>query len=338
MKKIASKPFIKGVERLTKPTDVSAIAVINSLTRRLPIHIQKLLMAKTARTIPHMGFVVEPYSFFLCYPITDLEAARKLIPEHYRIIKTKIFTDDEPNYYIIFGCVTAHTSAFWGTRIEMYVMAEDTTTGMMSWIIVDYDTNTNSFDPRHGLTAANSIDSVMTTSYDGQLYVDIKRNDGSRRLALEADITAGTMTKLDQRVWLEGNLSIDYGVQFNDPTTRPFALTFHPDEVIQALNVPLAAVGIEENSWHADLRAPQPTQIVCFPYAQHFLTDSAPQPERIQTTAGLFQALAAFGDMTNLKSLSAKPLKRQLLIGWLISAIVSASVLIYLIIHLVTAH
>lgn len=338
MEKTTSKQFIKGVERLIKPSDVTAIVFFNSFTRLLPIVVQKKLMAKTAKQIPHMGFVVEPYSFFLCYPIIDLDAAKRLISDEYKIVKTRIFTDDEPNYYIIFGCVTAHTSAFWGTRIEMYVMAENTTTNLLTWVIVDYDTNTNSYDPRHGLVAANSIDSVMTTSFDGKLFVDMKRADGSRRLATEADITSGTMTTLDQRLWLEGNLSIDYGIQLNDAHTKPFALTFDPDEVKQALRIPLSAVTTEENSWHPGIFASKPTQVVCFPYAQHFVTDSFPQESNITDKAKLIAARQALGDLHHLQGFSAKPLKKQFFIGWLFSAIISIALLIFLIVHFIVAH
>lgn len=338
MEETTVKQFIKGVERLVKPSDVTAIAFLNSFTRLLPIGVQKKLMAKTAKTIPHMGFVVEPYSFFLCYPIVDIDAAKRLISDNYKIVKTRIFADDEPNYYIIFGCVTAHTSAFWGTRIEMYVMAENTTTGLLTWVIVDYDTNTNSYDPRHGLVVANSTDSVMTTSFAGKLFVDMKRANGSRRLAAEADITAGTMTPLDQRLWLEGNLSIDYGVHLNDAHTKPFALTFDPDEVKQALRIPLSAVTIEENSWHPGIYASKPTQVACFPYAQHFVTDSYPQETTITDKTKLIAARQALGDLHHLQGFSAKPLKKQLLIGWLISTTISTAILIFLIVHFIVVH
>lgn len=323
---------------MVKPVDVTAISFLNSFTRLLPIGVQKKLMAKTARTIPHMGFVVEPYSFFLCYPITNLKEAHALIPDDYRLIKTRIFKNDKPQYYIIFGCFTAHTSAFWGSRIEMYVIAENKKTGLLTWVIVDYDTNTNSYDPARGLIAANSTDSVMTTSYDGRLIVDMKRDDGSRRIAAQANITRGIMTGLDQRLWLEGNLSVDYGTELTDGEVKPFGLTFNPEEVMQALRLRLNTVRIEENSWHAGLFADAPTQVVCFPYAQHFVTDSYPQGDQIQNEGELRATVDALGDMHSLRGFSAKPLKRQLLIGWAISTSISTGILLFLIVHFLTAH
>lgn len=338
MKKEKAVAFIKGVERLIKPVDVTAIAFLNSFTRLLPIGVQKKLMAKTARTIPHMGFVVEPYSFFLCYPIADLKAARALISDEYRLIKTRVFTKDKPQYYIIFGCFTAHTSAFWGSRIEMYVIAENKNTGLLTWVIVDCDTNTNSYDPARGLITANSTDSVMTTSYDGRLIIDMRRDDGSRRIAAEADITRGVMTGLDQRLWLEGNLSVDYGTELTDGLVKPFGLTFNPEEVTQALRLRLNTVRIEENSWHSGLFADTPAQVVCFPYAQHFVTDSYPQGDQIENENELKAAVDGLGDMSSLRGFSAKPLKRQLLIGWALSTTISSGILLFLIVHFLIAH
>ncbi len=330
--------FIAGVERLIKPTDVNAIGFLNSMTRLLPIGTQKKLMQKTAQDIPHMGFVVEPYSFFLCYPIIDIEAAKKLIPLHYTLIKTRIFADDDPHYYIIFGCFTAHTSAFWGSRIEMYVIAENQQTGLLTWVIVDYDSNTNSYDPAHGLIAATSTDTVMTTSYDGRYILDMKRDDGSRRLAAQADTTVGQMNGLDQRLWLEGNLSVDYGIKLRDSETRPFGLTFQPDEVSQALSLPLDSVVVIENNWHQGLYASMPTQIACFPYAQHFITDNYPQGIHIQNKSDLIQSVNKLGDLSDAKTLSAQPIKRQMIIGWALSTTISTAILIFTLIHFITAH
>lgn len=338
MKNTQPTEFIAGVERLVKPVDVTAISFLNSFTRLLPVRLQKKFMKQTARTMPHMGFVVEPYSFFLCYPIINLEAARALISDDYTMIKTRIFTDDVPQYYIIFGCFNAHTSAFWGSRIEMYVIAENKRTGLLTWVIVDYDTNTNSYDPARGLIAANSTDSVMTTSYDGKLLVDMRRDDRSRRLAAKADVTSGKITTLDQRLWLEGNLSVDYGVNLRDDATVAFGLTFKPDEVSQALRLPLKAVTVEENNWHSGLFATKPTQVVCFPYAQHFVTDSYPQAIQIENKSALAKAVKELGDLRGLKGFSATLLKRQLLIGWIISTTISAAILVFLIAHFILAH
>ncbi len=337
MNEINEQGFIKGTERLVKPADVSAISFFNGYTRLLPKSIQQFLIAKTAKKIPHMGFVVEPYSLFLCYKLADPEWAERLMLPDYRLIKTSIFQDDEPSYYVIFGCVTAHTSAFWGSRIEMYVIAEHKRTGLLTWVIIDYDTNTNSNDPKRGLTVANSTNSVMTTTHHGNVLVDMRRDDGSHRLTVAADSTAGKMTPLDQRLWLEGNLSIDYGTNLTDQA-KPFALTFDPREVEQALRVPPQQVVIEANTWYPGLFESQPSQVVCFPYAQHFVTGSNQTETTVRNRAELIAAANALGDLSQFKGFSAKPLKRQLVLGALMSSLVSTSLILYIVWHFLSAH
>lgn len=336
MKKEETKQFIKGVERLVKPIDVTAIAFFNTFNRLLPIWFQKKLMKKTAKQIPHMGFVVEPYSTFLCYPIADCDAAQQLLSDDYRLIKTKIFADDKPQYYIIFGCFTAHTSAFWGTRIEMYVIAENKNTGLLTWVIVDYDTNTNSYDPARGLIAANSTDTIMTSTYDGRVLVDMKRDDDSRQLAVEVDTATGTMAPLDQRLWLEGNLSVDYGKELSDTQSQPFSLTFDPKEVQQALSIPAKTVLVEVNNWYPGLFTSMPTQVVCFPYAQHFVTDSYAPTNIVTNKKELEKAVHLLGDLQHMSGFSAKPLKRQLLIGMVFSGVLTMGLLAYTIVDFLT--
>ncbi|MFA6474711.1 MAG: hypothetical protein WCV88_00745 [Patescibacteria group bacterium] len=335
MEEIDTTQFIKGVERLVKPTDVVAISFLNSFTKLIPKPIQKKLMTSTAKTIPHMGFVVEPYSLFLCYKLKNVALAQSLISADYEMIKTKIFADDEPEYYIIFGCVTAHTSAFWGSRIEMYVIAENKHTGLLSWVIVDYDTNTNSYDPKHGLVNANSTNSVMTTTHHGKVLVHMERDDASRKLVVEADSTAGTMWPLDQRLWLEGNLSIDYGTNVSDGKSNVFSLQFDPLEVEQALRIPLEHVTVETNSWYPGLFEPQPIQVVCFPYAQHFVTDSYVSKSTILTKDELVANVKELDDLSQFSGFSAKPIKRQLFIGMMVSATITTALVLYIIVQAV---
>ncbi len=329
--------FIKGVERLVKPTDVVAISFLNAFTRRLPKTVQKKLMANTAKTIPHMGFVVEPYSFFLCYKIADLAMAQALISDKYVPVKTKIFDTDTPEYYVIFGCFTAHTSAFWGSRIEMYVIAENKETGLLSWVIVDYDTNTNSYDPKRGLIDANSLNTAMTTTPHGEVLVHMERDDATRALVAHADTTAGVMTRLDERLWLEGNLSVDYGEAASDGMADFFSLQFNPDEVEQALEIPVQSAAVEVNSWYPGLFAPTPNKVVCFPYAQHFVTASfhGIASDAIADKQALIAEVEKLGDLSGFTGFSAKPIKRQLVIGMALSALFTTGLLIYSIIRTV---
>lgn len=314
--------FIKGVEKLINPMTVGALHFIQPLNRLLPKPIQKAFIRSSAKKIPFMGFVVEPYAFFLCYEIADQAQAEALLPDGFRLVKTSIFDKDTPGYYGIIGCFRSHTSTFWGTRAECYVIAEDEKTGLLSWIIVDYDSDTISYDSQNGLKSPNAGKAVHTTDYEGRLYVDIPRDDHSRRLAFTADLTDAKHLPLDQRLWLEGNLSIGYGRLLSKNRADIFSLTFNPGEVAQALTIPANKFTLEENSWYPGLFNSSPSQLVCFPYAQHFVSDTPGSSSAIKNKEGLVAAAKKI-DFDNTPVFSAKSFYRMAAINILLSATIT---------------
>ena len=56
------------------------------------------------------------------------------------------------------------------------------------------------------------------------------------------------MESLDQQLWVEGNLSVDYGGDLGDGESEPFGLIFDPGEMENALRIPLEQVILEENT------------------------------------------------------------------------------------------
>ncbi|WP_245578453.1 hypothetical protein [Atopobacter phocae] len=120
-----------------------------------------------------MGFVVEPYSTFLVYEIVDLEWDKQLTPDGFELVKTKIFEDSEPNYYAIFGIFNVHTSAFWGTRLEVNIIAKNKRNNLTSGVIMDYDANTLSHDMQKGVVDSITNQVLFTTDYDSNIIVDI---------------------------------------------------------------------------------------------------------------------------------------------------------------------
>ncbi len=323
------REFIRGVEKLIDPITVGTLHFMQTFNNLLPKNIQKKLVNKSSKVTPYMGFVIEPYSCFLCYEIVDVERAKKLIPTNFKLIKCKIFDDDEPKYYVIFGCVNARTSAFMGMRVEFYVMAEDINTGLLSWIIIDYDTNTISYDKKNGLSNSNCSNSFITTDYDGILSANIIRKDNSRKLIFEVDITKGSCKKLDQRLWLEGNLSIGYGKDISDDGDI-FSLRFNPEEVEAALEIPISAFNLIHNDWHKGLYKETPSKIVIFPYAQHFISDSPGHKSNIKNKEELVKAVNKI-DFDKIKVFSTKSFKVMFLVGGLLSFIVSITLLVLLI-------
>lgn len=278
-----------------------------------------------------MGFVVEPYSSFLCYEIINIDWANSLLPDGFELIKTSIFSDDEPKYYCIFGCIRAHTSAFWGIRTEFYIIAKDQKTNLLSWIIVDYDTNTISYDNKNGLSSPNSSQSVVTINHRGILFVDVEKNDKSRKIEYDFCVEDGAMKRLDQRLWLEGNLSIGYGSLFNKHNADIFSLRFEPCEVEKALQIPIKKVNIQSNGWYQGLFAEKPSQAVCFPYAQHFVSDSPGHYENIKSKDELIAAKNAV-NFKDIKVFSTKSFKIMFILGTSISFATTVTLIILLLI------
>ncbi|MGL4382231.1 MAG: hypothetical protein ACRCTA_00765 [Bacilli bacterium] len=322
--------FIKNVEEMIDPIDVGTVSFMQAYAKVIPVSMQNQMIKKGASKSPYMGFVVEPYSLFLCYEIIDVALAQSMIPSNFKLIKTSIFEYDTPKYYCIFGAFNVHTSAFWGTRMEVYFIAEDLNTNLLSWVIVEYDTNTISYDERKGLSAGNTNTCIFTTNYLGDIILDIKNDQKQRVLEVEGNITGGVRKDINQRLWLEGNLSIAYGNSLTSNHNGSFAVMFEPGEVASALDIELEAIKIKANTWFNNLIAPTPSQIACFPFAQHFLSDSPGHYSTILNEEQLVKQLNQL-DFTKIPRYSSKPIRDSFRKGQLISI----SLIIILIILLI---
>lgn len=311
--------FVSGVEKLVDPINVGTLHFVESFTKRVPKHMQEKLVEKSGEMTPYMGFVVEPYSYFLCYELKDLEKAGALLPDGFALEKAKVFESDEPKYYGIFGCFNAHTSGFWGMRVEFYVIAKNVETGLLSWIIIDYDTNTITYDPKSGFTDPNATGSFITTDYEGQLHVNVK-NENGRKLVFRSDIEQGVMQPLDKRLWIEGNLSIAYGKHKIDGNPGLFSLMFNPQEFEKALRMPKESLMLEINNWYSELIEREPSEVVCFPYAQHFLSDSPGHTSTIKDERELVQKLETV-NFDEINVFSTKGFSKMILLGGILSAV-----------------
>ena len=326
--------FTKKVERLVNPIDVGTLHFIENFTGALPLKVQKKMVDSSAKKTPYMGFVVEPYSYFLAYKLKDLEWAERILPDGFSLIKTRVFEDDEPNYYAIFGVFNAHTSGFWGLRVEFYIIAKNNLTGMLSWIIVDYDTNTISYDQKSGFSQPNSEGSLFTVDYDGIAHVDVKQTDSDRSLEFISDIKNGVMTPLDKRLWIEGNLSIGYGKVKLDCnpgicTSGIFSLIFDPKEFEKALRIPKEKLQIKINNWYPGLFEDEPSEAVCFPYAQHFLSESPGNYSSIKDEDELVDKVKNI-DFSKIEIFSTKSIKKLLFLMVGISFLVNVLLLVLL--------
>jgi hypothetical protein len=98
------------------------------------------------------------------------------------------------------------------------------------------------------------------------------------------------LKELEQRLWVEGNLSVDYGGELQQ-CTKPFSLVFDPKEMAQALKIPVDDISLCTNTFGAGALDPMPFEVACFPYAQHFVTTSVPTATSMRTASDLERAV-----------------------------------------------
>ncbi|WP_165062414.1 hypothetical protein [Adlercreutzia sp. ZJ154] len=324
--------FAKGTERLVDPMTVGSIHFLQQFFDVVPKGIQRKIMARTTKKTPHMGFIVEPYAFFLVYEITDKTYATQLLPSGFKLAQCSVFAGDEPAYYAIMSFFRVHTSAFWGSRAELYVMAEDEATGLMSWVIIDYLSDTISYDRAFGLRGPSASHSVVTTTSDGRMLVDMTARDGQSYAAFSAALDGSEMRSLDKRMWIEGNLSIAYGKTLSYDQADTFSLTFYPEEMASALDVPLEGFALKSISWYSSMLSSNPAKLVCFPYAQHLLSDSPGAASEHSSEADLICA-AESTDFETMETFKVGSAKKMMAISTAITLGVSAVALIGLAAH-----
>ncbi len=287
--------YIWNTEKSVVPATVATRVGGMPILRALPRWLQQYIVDRGSRTDPYMTFVVEPYAVFLAFEIVDMAAAERLLPPGYRLHPSAMFEDTPGRLCAIVSASNVHTNVFWGSRIEFYLMAENGETGLLSWIIEEYESNAPSYDPSSGFRLASASHSVVTTSYLGEVIIDMASPRTGNSLALVADITRGVPAALDQRVWVEGNLSVDYGGELQR-STKPFGLIFDPGEMRRALKLPLDAISLCANTFGRGMLDSEPFEIAVFPYAQHFVTTTYPTATSMRTAEDLERAVSELND------------------------------------------
>ncbi|WP_353826668.1 hypothetical protein [Agromyces sp. SYSU T0242] len=282
--------FVAHTESTISPRSVAALYGRAEMLARMPQSLQRWIVSH-ARAEEYMGFVVDPYCLFLAYEIRDEAAASRLLPPGYRLVPTAMFADETPRPCAILGAFNVRTSVFWGARLELYLIAEHAETGMLTWVICDVESNTINYDPGEGFSGASTSRAIVTTTHAGEVIVDVRSAERANELTVTASVPAGTSRPLDQRLWIDGNLSVDYGGRLMHADSEPFGLVFDPGEMAQALRIPLDAVEVEANSFGAEFLADRPFEAACFPYAQHFLTTSYPRSTPITDRHALEDAV-----------------------------------------------
>ena len=322
--------FIATVERLIDPMAVSNLLCFQSLKRLLPAFVLKRLLFSASRKTPHMGFVIEPYSLFLFFKLKDLERAASMLPDRYELAKTRLFADDEPDYYMGIGNLATRASTFWGNRQESYLIAKDRKTGLLSWIFIGILSDTVIALPTKGIADPNSRNAVFTTTSKGEIIVDFREDRTGRRLSLRGSLRGGTMRELDQPIWVMGNTSIGHSSELAAGDDEPFAVIFDPAEVEQGLDIPPGDIRIEENTLFPGLAEPQLSKVVCFPFAQHYMADSPGIRTFVKDRDDLVSHYTRLADSNITRTFSARTIVAQIAIGIGASALVAALLVLVL--------
>lgn len=322
--------FIMQVENLIEPSEVCDLNFFSRFKTLLPRSAFKKLLVKTSKKTPYMGFVIEPYSFFLFYRLKDRAKAQALLPARYELVKTAIFAGETPEYYMGMGIFNAKASTFWGTRLETYLIARDRETGLVSWIFIDIISDTLIALPREGVASRNTKRAIHTTSSRGDIILDIREDLAGRRLRLNGNITRGVKRELDQPLWVLGNTSIAHSVGLADGNEDPFAVIFDPAEVDSALDIPLKDIVLLENSLFPDLAETEPCKALCFPFAQHYIADSPGCRTTIRNMRDMNEHYDRLAGMTGLKTFSTRDIKKMFLINMIVSILLSLGLIVFL--------
>lgn len=267
--------YAKGVERMVDPMAVGKVHYLQTRLKKLPIWIQKKIIKSHTKKAGQMPFVVEPYCSFFCYKIPDPTKVQKFMPDGFRPAKSSIFAGDTEEYYGIVSMFRIHTSVFWGSRAEYYLVAENTATGLLSWVMMDYINDTISYDEKSGLKSPDVRNAVMTTTCEGDFLCDMTTENHKKYVKADFNLKNATMRHLNERLWIEGNTSIAYGRLAGEEDGDLFSLTFFPEEMKEALDIPLKDVKLAEvASDTAGKFGAVLDKVVSFPYAQHMLSDA----------------------------------------------------------------
>lgn len=296
--------YAKGVERLVDPMAVGTSHYMQTRLKKLPVWLQRKIVMSATKKANKMPFVVEPYCTFLFYEIPDPSRVQKFMPDGFVPAKAAVFEGGPEKYYGIVSMFRIHTSVFWGARAEYYLVAENTATGLLSWVMMDYISDSISYDEKHGLKSPDVKAAVMTTTCEGDFVCDMKSLDGKKKVKCQASLMKAKMEPLNQRLWIEGNTSIAYGRLAGEADGDLFSLTFFPEEMKQALEVPLADVAVAEAATATTGKFGAVLErVACFPFAQHMLSDAPGRQTYYGNEAVLRKAVEAI-DFKKIKTLN----------------------------------
>jgi hypothetical protein len=218
-------------------------------------------------------------------------------------------------------------------RIEFYVIARNIETGLLSWIICDYETNTNSYDPKNGFCGYTCDPAVFTTTYFGELLVDIKNSINNKEFIVSVDLEKGDSRELEESLWIGGNLIVDYGGELKSDFSEPFSLIFDPEMVKEAVNIPLEHVSLKANSYLSNIIDPlKPVNALMFPYSQHFIIKQDLETYAVKNKQDLNHQIKTFLSRTGFKTMAGDDIKKPIYGMVVLCYLVLISIIVFLLI------
>ena len=317
------EPFIRKVESLICPAEVSDLIFFSSLKKFIPPSLFKRVLYNTSKRYPRIGFVIEPYCLFLFFRLREVEKARRLLPERYELAKARVFEEDPPEFYFGMGIFNTRASTFWGSRLETYLIATDRVTGITSWIFADILSDTIIAHPKTGIADPNCARAMYTTNSRGEVFLDFQQAKKDRGLELRGNLTRGTRRRLEQDLWIMGNASIGHVNSFGSDSDEPFAVVFDPAEVASALDIPVDDLHILRNTILPDFAEPELRKAACFPFAQHYIADSPGRRTFVRDPGDMVVKYNEIVSMDRMETFSAKSLKTLFVVGALVSGVAS---------------
>ncbi|MBQ6355097.1 hypothetical protein IJJ18_01590 [Candidatus Saccharibacteria bacterium] len=294
--------YAKGVEKMVNPMMVGQSHYMQTKLRKLPVFLQRKIIKSATKKADKMPFVVEPYCTFMFYELEKPDEIAEYLPQDFVPTKASVFAGDTPKYYGVVSMFRIHTSVFWGSRAEFYLMAENAKTGLLSWVMMDYISDTISYDEQHGLKSPDVTGAIMTTTCEGDFVCEMNDND-KKTVCCEANLEGAKMRALDERFWIEGNTSIAYGRLAGEPDGDLFSLTFFPEEMSRALDIPISKVRVAKASTGLNFTT-KLDRVISFPYAQHMLSDSPGASTHYGSKATLRKAVESV-DFKKINGLAA---------------------------------
>jgi hypothetical protein len=105
----------------------------------------------------------------------------------------------------------------------------------------------------------------------------------------------------------------------------------------EAMRIPPESVTIVENSFLTELiDGNAPLSFACFPFGQHYIIKQDLAPGEIRSEADLEAKAAEFAAATGFKRMRGDDLKKPILIGMIVSAVVTYGVIVFLLIKVLS--